>query len=365
MELPAGHGVSCKLEFAVQMTCEKCVNAVKSSLQGVKGVQDVTVSLESESVIVKTTLPALEVQSLLESTGRRAVLKGMGNNAAQNLGAAVVIMSGEGKVQGVVRFLQVSENTCVIDGSIDGLSPGLHGLHIHEFGDLSGGYESCGAHFNPDGNTHGGPGDHDRHVGDLGNIFAGDDGRAVFRITNVRVKVWNVIGRSLMVDKGEDDLGCGSHPCSKVTGNSGKGLAFGIIARSAGLFENTKKICACDGVTIWEERDYPIAGPGRKNLQTTASAADKIAKGPAAEKVAKGPAPLVLCHSGTQRHKQHPWTNSSAAGICGPASSWVPTLTVGGRRQPSRSHSRRTLERKAQPSPNPAGGSQASQPLGP
>ncbi|XP_075044833.1 copper chaperone for superoxide dismutase [Mixophyes fleayi] len=267
MELSAGSGMACKLEFAVQMTCEKCVNAVKSSLQGVQGVQDVNVSLESETVVVETTLPALEVQKLLESTGRRAVLKGMGSTKSQNLGAAVVMM--EGPVLGVVHFLQASEDTCVIDGTLDGLSPGLHGIHIHEFGDLSRGYESCGAHYNPDGNTHGGPGDHDRHVGDLGNILAGDDGRAAFRIANERLKVWNVIGRSLVVDEGEDDLGCGNHPFSKITGNSGKGLAFGIIARSAGLFENTKKICSCDGVTIWEERDCPIAGPGRKNVQTT------------------------------------------------------------------------------------------------
>lgn len=40
-------------------------------------------------------------------------------------------------------------------------------------------------------------------------------------------------------------------------------LACGIIARSAGLFQNPKQICACDGVTLWEERDRPIAGKGR------------------------------------------------------------------------------------------------------
>ena len=37
-------------------------------------------------------------------------------------------------------------------------------------------------------------------------------------------------------------------------GNCGTGVACGIIARSAGLGENTKKICACDGVSamvIW------------------------------------------------------------------------------------------------------------------
>lgn len=32
-------------------------------------------------------------------------------------------------------------------------------------------------------------------------------------------------------------------------------LACGIIARSSSLFQNTKKICACDGLTIWDERE--------------------------------------------------------------------------------------------------------------
>lgn len=36
-------------------------------------------------------------------------------------------------------------------------------------------------------------------------------------------------------------------------------LACGIIARSSGLLQNTKKICACDGLTIWEERDQALA----------------------------------------------------------------------------------------------------------
>lgn len=41
-------------------------------------------------------------------------------------------------------------------------------------------------------------------------------------------------------------------------------MACGIIARSAGLFQNPKQICSCDGLTIWEERSRPIAGEGRK-----------------------------------------------------------------------------------------------------
>ncbi|KAG9475322.1 hypothetical protein GDO78_003647 [Eleutherodactylus coqui] len=141
MDAQEGSGHMSKLEFAVQMTCEKCVFAIKSALQGVKGVQNVNVILESQAVVLETALSVSEVQELLQSTGRRAVLKGMGSLKSQNLGAAVAMLEGVGAVQGVVRFLQVSENTCIIDGTVDGLSPGLHGIHIHEFGDLSMGCE--------------------------------------------------------------------------------------------------------------------------------------------------------------------------------------------------------------------------------
>nr|KAF6437173.1 copper chaperone for superoxide dismutase [Molossus molossus] len=250
-------GTACTLEFAVQMTCQSCVDAVRTSLQGVAGVQSVEVELEKQMVLVQTTLPSQEVQALLEGTGRQAILK-------ENLGAAVAILGETGPVQGVVRFLQLTPERCLIEGTIDGLEPGPHGLHVHQFGDLTSNCNSCGDHFNPDGTSHGGPQDSERHRGDLGNVHADASGRATFRIEDEQLKVWDVIGRSLVIDEGEDDLGRGSHPLSRITGNSGKRLACGIIARSAGLFQNPKQICSCDGITMWEERGRPIAGQGRK-----------------------------------------------------------------------------------------------------
>ncbi|XP_005988928.1 copper chaperone for superoxide dismutase [Latimeria chalumnae] len=260
-----GEKSSSKLEFAVQMSCESCVHAVWSTLQEVPGIRSVEINLAAEQVLVDTTLTSQEVQTLIETTGRRAVLKGMGSTNQVNLGAAVAMMSGASLVQGVVRFLQLSEDRCVIEGVIDSLNPGLHGLHVHEFGDITDSCFSCGDHFNPSGVCHGGPQDAERHVGDLGNVLADEDGRATFRLEDERLKVWDIIGRSLVVDAEEDDLGQGGHLLSKVTGNSGERLACGIIARSAGLFENPKQICACDGVTLWEERDRPLTGPGRKS----------------------------------------------------------------------------------------------------
>ncbi|XP_043825585.1 copper chaperone for superoxide dismutase [Dromiciops gliroides] len=267
---PVGNSkTACTLEFAVQLSCQSCVDSVQTSLRGVTGIQDMEVHLENQSVLVTTTLPSQEVQGLLESTGCQAVLKGMGSNMHQNLGAAVAMIGQPGSVQGVVRFLQVSPKHCLIEGTIDGLEPGLHGLHVHEYGDLTQNCASCGDHFNPDGMPHGGPKDTHRHLGDLGNVYANVDGRASFRIEDEQLKVWDIIGRSLVIDAGEDDLGQGGHPLSKVTGNSGERLACGIIARSAGLFQNPKQICSCDGLTIWEERGRPLAGEGRKKPAQT------------------------------------------------------------------------------------------------
>ena len=67
-----------QIEFTVQMTCQKCVNKIRESLSNVKGIENVDISLDKETVIVQTSLPSAEVQQKIESTGRRAVLKGYG-----------------------------------------------------------------------------------------------------------------------------------------------------------------------------------------------------------------------------------------------------------------------------------------------
>eukprot|EP00293_Proteomonas_sulcata_P006559 CAMPEP_0184323448 /NCGR_PEP_ID=MMETSP1049-20130417/130421_1 /TAXON_ID=77928 /ORGANISM="Proteomonas sulcata, Strain CCMP704" /LENGTH=65 /DNA_ID=CAMNT_0026644957 /DNA_START=540 /DNA_END=733 /DNA_ORIENTATION=+ len=62
-------------------------------------------------------------------------------------------------------------------GEIEGLEPSsVHGLHIHELGDLSEGCSSLGGHYNPFQVEHAGPYNISRHVGDLGNIKADPNG---------------------------------------------------------------------------------------------------------------------------------------------------------------------------------------------
>ncbi|KIH53886.1 copper/zinc superoxide dismutase, partial [Ancylostoma duodenale] len=136
----------------------------------------------------------------------------------------------------ILRQIQEKESDpCRIQGEIKGLTPGLHGFHVHQYGDLTNGCTSTGSHFNPFNKTHGGPRDENRHNGDLGSIEAGPDGVARFNITDPMVKLHgknSVIGRAVVVHANVDDLGKGKGSRRKEslkTGNAGARLACGVI----------------------------------------------------------------------------------------------------------------------------------------
>ena len=118
----------------------------------------------------------------------------------------------------------------LIKGRIEGLKPGEHGFHIHEFGDMTDGCASMGGHYNPDGVDHGNL--ESGHVGDLGNVTADDSGVADFTIVAKRVDLVgdrSVVGRGIVVHADVDDLGRGDNEESLKTGNAGDRLACGII----------------------------------------------------------------------------------------------------------------------------------------
>ncbi|CAI7662672.1 unnamed protein product [Penicillium crustosum] len=84
----------------------------------------------------------------------------------------VALVRGDSKITGVVSFEQIDEkSSTTISWDLTGNDPNTQrGFHIHQFGDNTNGCTSAGPHFNPFGRAHGGPGDSERHVGDLGNF---------------------------------------------------------------------------------------------------------------------------------------------------------------------------------------------------
>ncbi|ENN73487.1 hypothetical protein YQE_09912, partial [Dendroctonus ponderosae] len=114
------------------------------------------------------------------------------------------------------------------------LTPGKHGLHIHQAGDLREGCEKLGGHFNPYLIHHGGPRSSVRHIGDLGNVDAKEDGVgeivAIDPLMSLSGGPRGIVGRALVVSENEDDLGQAGNANSLVDGNAGKPVACGIIA---------------------------------------------------------------------------------------------------------------------------------------
>lgn len=78
---------------------------------------------------------------------------------------------------GKAELTQVSDGVRVVV-DVKHITPGIHGVHIHEIADCSAADAStAGEHFNPEGHSHALPEDERRHLGDLGNLVAaGQDG---------------------------------------------------------------------------------------------------------------------------------------------------------------------------------------------
>ncbi len=128
---------------------------------------------------------------------------------------------------GKVTFTKTDSGMYVV-AEVTGLSKGKHGFHIHQYGNCSvvdG--TSAGGHFNPENKQHGSPSDKNRHVGDLGNISVMKDGdTAKLELLDTLLTFQgkhSIIGRSVIVHAGEDDL------ISQPTGNAGARVACGVI----------------------------------------------------------------------------------------------------------------------------------------
>ncbi|MFH4980216.1 hypothetical protein AB6A40_006925 [Gnathostoma spinigerum] len=120
-----------------------------------------------------------------------------------------------------------------IKGNIANLTPGYHGFHVHEKGDIGNGCLNAAGHFNPFNQNHGAPSDLRRHAGDLGNLIAQPNGVAYVDITDSQITLsgpLSIVGRSFVVHENADDLGRGNSPTSLTTGNSGGRVACGVIA---------------------------------------------------------------------------------------------------------------------------------------
>lgn len=136
--------------------------------------------------------------------------------------------SEDSEIRGSVTFMEI-ENELKIVAEIEGAPPGKHGFHIHEFGAITNGGQDAGGHYNPIDTDHGSiteDGVHHAHIGDLGNIEIGEDGKGTKELWLKHVTLsggeFSVAGRAVILHEKMDDFG-------QPTGNAGGRIAGGTI----------------------------------------------------------------------------------------------------------------------------------------
>jgi len=129
------------------------------------------------------------------------------------------------EVKGWVMFTKLNGKV-EVRAELTGLTPGDHGFHIHEFGVWSEDGMASGGHYNPTDMPHAGHDADQRHVGDLGNITANEDGVATLVLEDTGLKFdgpTSILGRGVVVHEKADDLK------SQPSGDAGARLAIGVI----------------------------------------------------------------------------------------------------------------------------------------
>ncbi len=147
-------------------------------------------------------------------------------------------------MRGLARLIELSDRITLLDMTLTGLPKGTYTASIRQSGDISNGAQSMGAIFT------GFEGD---RKGKLGQLEVDKEGRGQL-VGKVDWRVWEMVGRGVLVEREGEGQGANG----ALGRERGDGLVMGVVARSAGVWENEKVVCGCSGKTVWEEREEMV-----------------------------------------------------------------------------------------------------------
>ncbi len=124
----------------------------------------------------------------------------------------------------------------LVELTIQGLTPGTHGVHLHAVGKCDPDFSAAGGHFDPGPFGNMDPdANHPFHMGDIPNVTADADGKGTLRTITTRVtlsdgplSLFDADGSAIVIH-GNPDQGITGEPKSGVSG--GPRVACGVITR--------------------------------------------------------------------------------------------------------------------------------------
>jgi Cu-Zn family superoxide dismutase len=149
--------------------------------------------------------------------------------------ASATIIDASGATIGWARFVEDAAGTVHVNVHVTGLTPGLHGIHIHGVAACSPTFAAAGSHYNPLARQHGLLNAAGAHAGDLPNLIVNEEGVAHLDATTDRVTLTNgptslfdttagAVGSALIIHANEDD-----QVTDATNGGSGGRIACGVI----------------------------------------------------------------------------------------------------------------------------------------
>jgi len=244
--------------FAVPLSCESCIKDVSGSLYKLDGIHKVEANLKDQLVFIEGIAAPSSIVAAIQSTGRDAILRGSG---ASNSAAVCILETHSNtvtdKVRGLARMVQVSPTMTIIDLTIRGLSPGTYHASLRETGDISRGAASTGNVWS-DLLASSSEGRQSPSLsmkkGVLGTIEVNKAGVGT-AFMDRPLQIWEMIGRSMVLSKQAPREEGGQKEKFETEDPD---TLVGVIARSAGVWDNDKTVCSCSGKTVWEEREEQV-----------------------------------------------------------------------------------------------------------
>jgi Cu-Zn family superoxide dismutase len=147
-------------------------------------------------------------------------------------------ISGKG-ITGEATLVERKQGTGVVVDvtvSASGLTPGLHGVHLHAVGKCEPDFAAAGGHFDPGPASNPDPDvNHPFHMGDIPNLEVGKDGKGTLKAVTTRVTVsagplsiHDADGTAIIIH-GNEDKGVPGEPKSGVSG--GPRVACGVFSK--------------------------------------------------------------------------------------------------------------------------------------